>query len=117
MIYPVPPLVCPVRDVSMKQQQLPAPGGEYRAGAATKSGFSGLTEERDRYYLKCGIIRREIMYWPSPNDYASALVRHGSCFADPDLANGIVDYHKAGGVPQTITGNFACIYRVKGTDD
>lgn len=54
------------------------------------------------------------MYWPSPNDYASALINSRSCFADRELANGIVDYHKAGGIPQTITGNFACIYRVKG---
>ena len=56
------------------------------------------------------------MYWPGTNDYASALIKSGSCFSDPDLVAGVVDYHKAGGVPQTITGNFACIYRVKGKD-
>jgi tRNA A-37 threonylcarbamoyl transferase component Bud32 len=54
------------------------------------------------------------MYWPGPNDYASALINSRTCFADSELANGVVDYHKAGGIPQTITGNFACIYRVKG---
>lgn len=56
------------------------------------------------------------MYWPGPNDYASALMNPTTCFSDPDLVAGIVDYHKAGGIPQTITGNFACIYRVKGRD-
>ncbi|MFN8659481.1 MAG: hypothetical protein U0105_24315 [Candidatus Obscuribacterales bacterium] len=53
------------------------------------------------------------MPWPGPNEYSRAVLLPDN-FDDPELASGSADRHISAGIPETITGNFACIYRVKG---
>jgi hypothetical protein len=56
------------------------------------------------------------MPWPTPQEYNEAVQHPGLCFADADLRAGAPDVTPLG-LPRPITGNFASVYRLRGSQD
>ncbi len=56
------------------------------------------------------------MPWPTPQEYNEAIQHPALCFADAELQSGAPDVTSLG-LPRPITGNFASVYRLRGSRD
>jgi len=52
------------------------------------------------------------MPWPSPQDYQEAVQNPAYAFSDPEL-RASSPFLNALGLPLPISGNFACVYKMK----
>ncbi len=55
----------------------------------------------------------QVIAWPSPSDYSTAIQNPRHCFSDAELRAGSVAANRLG-LPLGASGNFAVVYRVEG---